>query len=264
MPTCPECGLPDQEGSCAHCGTVLDDDAGHTGGEPREEPGSQADTAGVNHQTESGESSQESDGEEEPAPTEDGPSADEPTVSRRKLLAGGVGATAVATGGWYFFLRGPTGAKAVAQSYVQSIKDNDWAAAESLLHERSPAMTAIESSNTTDSYEGYLERESRLARLEDVDPSIKEIIEWRHVPDFTEEAAESLIYGMEPGAADQVAEAKELSVIVDVSIDSLTDVTGGRGDRTEHLAGDTTTSSISVTAVKSQGDWSLWQTRGPY
>jgi hypothetical protein len=291
MPTCPECGLPDQEGSCAHCGTVLDDSSTHTDGERGEQPVSPADAPpDRGHQEpqqsaegtadrkvtppENGSSADERPPEQGAAAIEtppeegaatgetagEGSAADETTVTRRKLLAGGAGVTAAAAGGYWFFTRGPTGAKAVAHSYIDAINDNDWTAAGSLFHEESPPMVGIEETSELSSYEEYLQQEGQLTRLEELSPSVDEIIQWRHVPDFTAEAAESLLFGVQADAADQIVEAKQLSVIVEVSIEALS---SGDGERTEHLAGDTTKSSISATVVKGEAgaSWSLWQAR---
>ena len=85
--------------------------------------------------------------------------AAEARISRRKLLTGGAGAVALAGGGWYFFLRGPSGAKAVATDYVDALANNDWAAMEQIFHEQSEPMQAIASSDDIDGYESYLARQ---------------------------------------------------------------------------------------------------------
>lgn len=255
MPTCPDCGLPEQAGSCAHCGAVVDDSVDHAGGEPGGDPVGPTDTTGV--QDESQESAQGTGSKEETTPVENGPSTDSPTVSRRKLLAGSAGAAAVATGGWYFLLRGPTGAKAVARSYVSAVQDNDWAGAEGLFHDESPMMSRIQSSSEIDTYEDHLEEQGTLSRLEELDPSIDEVIEWRHIPDVTAQAAEDVFIGLDADAADHVSAAKRLNIVVEVN----TELLSREENIGEHLSGDSTKSSFSVTVVKSSGDWSLWRAR---
>lgn len=255
MATCPECGTPNQEGSCDHCGATLGSNGGAggpgqppqqgsrgTGGQPRQTaphqqspgPGQQGDVA-------------QGAGNDPAASTdEDG------GISRRKVLAGGAGAVALAGGGWYFFLRGPTGAKGVTADYVNAIADNNWEQIASLYHEDSPPMVEMENQNV-DSYETFLENQGNLGTYEEASPSIDELIEFRHVPDLTQEAAEEVFFRLDSGVASQLDEAKQIIAIVDV--DTATFASG----QEQYLAGETTKEAISTTVVSDGSGWALWQ-----
>lgn len=257
MPTCPDCGLPDQEGSCDHCGTTL----------PTSETTRDGDRAARNdhdeRQTEAEGDPPEEDLEQLGTEPADGQSEEttgddegESRFSRRQLLgaAGGAGAVAVA-GGWYTFLRGPTGAKAVAADYVEAIADNDWEKIASLYHEDAPVVAEMDG---YDSYDAYLEAEDRLQAYEDPSPSVDELIVFTHVTDVSQGAAEAFFW-MEPEDVRHFDEAKQIIAIVDVDASSV-----GDGSREEYLAGDTTNSSVSTVVVSGSGGWQLWQGGPPF
>lgn len=255
MVTCPECGTPSQEGSCDHCGATL----GSTGGAGGQEQPPQQGSHGAGEQPR-----QTALHEQSPAAGEQGgvppgadtdpatPADEEEGISRRKLLAGGAGAVAVAGGGWYFFLRGPTGAKGVTADYVNAIADNDWKQISSIYHEDSPTMIEIDERGF-DSFEAYLQSQERLETYEEASPSIDELIEFRHVPDLTESAAEEVFFRLDSGAANQLEEAKQIVAIVDVDASTFA------SDREQYLSGDTTKDVINTIVVSDGSGWALWQ-----
>lgn len=178
-------------------------------------------------------------------------------LSRRRLLFGGAGAAVAAVaGGWHFFLRGPSGAKAVADEYVNAVAENDWAAIEELFHEESETIQRIESDDETDNYESLLENDGRLDRLEGLSPSVKDHIEFEHYPEFDEQAAEVIGFNLPgPEVADSIDEVKRIVTIIEVDISTAFPEDDERG---EYLAGETTTEAANAAVVLSEGEWSLW------
>jgi hypothetical protein len=193
------------------------------------------------------------------------PPQDDSRFTRRQLLAGGGVAAAAAGGGWFFFLRGPSGAKGVADNYVNAIGNNDWGTAGDLFHEDSPVNQQISQNDNIDNYEGYLDANTNLGRLENLNPSVKNHIEFTHYPDYNEEAANDVGGFALPGPdnAGSVDEAKLIASVIEVDISTWYDSENGEeNSQPDHLSGDTTTVGLNVYTVRSSGDWSIWAVTG--
>jgi len=255
MPTCPECGTPNQRGSCAHCGASL------AGGQQPEQSGT-GQPGRQNEQTATGQPPAHGGAEQSQPGTQAGVSADasaqagaaEARISRRKLLAGGAGAVALAGGGWYFFLRGPSGAKAVATDYVDALANNDWAAMEQIFHEQSEPMQAIASSDDMDGYEGYLARQGLRERAEEITPSVTELTEWKHLDTVEDETAAELSIGLNQEDAAIVEQAKDVIAVVEDNAATVYD----EDAREQYVAGDSTNVPMTLTIISDGDGWRLW------
>lgn len=272
MTTCPNCGLPDQQDSCDHCGTVVRDDPSPVAPGERQppaeassgRPGSTASGAQAGQQSQpvSGQQGGREAGPEGGTPAQGhslsadaGATTVTDRISRRKLLVGGAaGAAVAASGSWYFFLRGPDGAKAVAADTMSAISNDDWEQLRALHHEEAPDMVAMDNGDF-DSYEEFLEQRGSLETLEEVEPSVKELIEYRHIPEFSEEAADELFFQVDPEDASIIEEAKQILVVADLDLSELPN----SGETQEYLSGDTTKQVLNIVAVTDEGGWSLWR-----
>lgn len=170
-----------------------------------------------------------------------------------------VGAAAV--GGWWFLLRGPSGAKAVADDYLSAVADNDWEAAADLYHEDSTAIRSIEGDEDemgfgmepVDDYEEYLEEvEGSLEHLQDMEPSVEDIYVYNHVPDLDEEAVEELNIDIDPEDAENFDEWKFVFAVVSDDTDAIVD------EEEEEYLTEETKSTFSFQVLSQDGDWYLW------
>lgn len=169
-------------------------------------------------------------------------------VSRRQVLVGGAVAVVAGLAGVGWTLRGgPDGAHGVAESYVEAVADNDWAAAGALFHDRSPV------GESDDTYEAFLESEGALESLEELAPTVEGIHDQFHVTDpvaAAESDAELVPDGLDPAA---VEEWRQTVAIVGVDIDEPAPL--GPPDDADGLA-DTALASFPLTLVRDDG-WHL-------
>jgi len=171
-------------------------------------------------------------------------------VSRRQALVGGAVAAVAGLAGVGWTLRGgPDGGHGVAESYVEAVADNDWAAAGALFHDRSSV------GESDDTYEAFLESEGALENLEELTPTVEGIHDRFHVTDpvaAAESNAELTPNGLDPG---DIEEWKRTAVITEVSPDGP--ATLGVPDDVDGLA-DTALASFPLALVRDDG-WHLFE-----
>lgn len=192
------------------------------------------------------------------------PGDDDSRFTRRQLLVGGGAAVAAGAGGWFFFLRGPTGAKGVADDYINAVSTNDWSAAGELFHSDSSVSQTISESDNISDYKQFIDENGQLSRLENIEPSVKNHIEFSHYPNYNESTAEDVggFRGPNPENAGNVDEAKLISSVLEVDISAWYESEGEENPRADDLAGDTTNVGISVATVLNGEDWSIWSVGG--
>lgn len=80
----------------------------------------------------------------------DGGSDDGNNIGRREFLAGTAGAAALAGSGYWYFLRGPTGASGAVAEYFDAIESQDQEALAELIHEESPIRYQVDDSQESE------------------------------------------------------------------------------------------------------------------
>jgi len=250
MPYCPNCGTPVDDGAtfCANCGTSI---AGGQSAQPQQSQPPQ----GQPQQSQPPQGQPPTGG---PPAGRRGAGSDD-GISRRKLLAGGAGVAAIAGGGWFLFFRGPSGAAAVADDYINAIGDNDWEQAGALFHDASPPRQSIESTNSIDRYETYLREEGRtdVRKLREFAPNIESHEVWNHYTEYDQEAAEDLSFSPEIPPA-TVEEIKQISTVVKGDVTVLYD-----SEQSQHFEGNTSREAFFSTVVNDGSEWTLWKVFHP-
>jgi hypothetical protein len=167
------------------------------------------------------------------------------SLGRREFLLGGAGAAGLAAGGWWFFLRGPDGAKAVIADLYEALDQNDWAAVDQLMHEDSRLAREIESREDVDSYREYLDDLGGLERQRNTDYTVMGLHEMDHITDPGEELQ---------SFTSQERDVSELKDILAVVERDTSDWDERRDDRDPVSVMD---NRLRV-ALNGNGEWKLW------
>lgn len=154
----------------------------------------------------------------------------------------------MATGGWWFLLRGYDGAKGVVESYLDALDSNDWETAGSLYH--SDSEFGQQSRNgQVDGYDDYL-TDSLIERWEATSIDIDELYETDHIEDVEQRDG---FRGFD-ATEDEVGAFKEILAVVSE------DRTGWDGLGPDEDAQRKTTYRYT-TAKTTGGDWTMWWAR---
>jgi hypothetical protein len=183
-----------------------------------------------------------------PRDSSGGDGSDGLDLGRREFLLGGAGTAALATGGWWFFLRGYDGAKGVVAEYIDALDSNDWATAGELHHSDSE-FGRLSQDGQVDGYDDYLTG-TLVERWEATSIEIDELYETEHVEDVEERDG---FRGFD-SSEDDVREFKQILAVVSE------DRTGWDGLDPEADAQRKTTYRYT-TAKPSGGGWAMWWAR---
>ena len=167
------------------------------------------------------------------------------SLGRREFLLGGAGAAGLAAGGWWVFLRGPDGAKAVIADLYEALDDNDWETVDQLMHDDSRIAREIESRENVDSYREYLEELGGIERQKNTDYTVMGLHEMDHITDPSVE-----LQSFDSQEQD-VSEFKDILAVVERDM-SEWDGLGADQDPVRVLD-----NRLRV-ALNGAGEWKLW------
>lgn len=155
-------------------------------------------------------------------------------------------AVAAGAGGWWFFLRGPSGAKAVVDDHYSAIDSLDWDGYVETYH---PDSGHAEQLEDVDGWEDYI-GEDVYEEFETVDLSVEGLYEIAHEETVDEESA-LWGFGGEPDDAD-VEEYKEVLAITEIDGSNVSDL----DDDEDEVVKDYETVDV---ALSSDGVWGIWE-----